>query len=971
MAVKSVKRSQGRSAVAAAAYRAGCRLECEREGRAHDYGRKRGVEAAFILAPEDAPEWVQDRERLWNAAEAAENRKNSIVAREWELALPYELDPERRRELVGDFARALVERFGVAADVAIHAPHPAGDQRNHHAHVLTTTRSLGAEGLGAKTRALDVASTARGEVTAVRALWCGLQNAALELAERERGLEAGALDRVDPRTLAAQREEALARGDALRAEALDRAPEVKLGPVVSGVERRAAREAEQEGREYEPVTERGAQVHEARTARALFAEMRAGLEAARARALEFGAGIGAGALEAAQEAREAGRGAWSSGWSALRGAAARLWGREEREAERDRGRGLEAPEPAAEERGPVGASAEAEPARSEPLRLGAELRAAEAEPLAVPEPAERAELLARWRELPTSAAREAFVERRAVEWTAASAHPDPEVREGGRRPVIRDVTEAAPRLGAEPAVLLAAVVERSEAVERLAQERLERERQRAEERARERQQERESVERVRRAAEGKRRALESRAERERAQAEAREREAARAEAVEDGARLYEIGLTMADALAGLAPAADVLAPLRAAEAELGRRLGAAEERLGLERGSLADAVADRAEEMRREREAGRGWEPEIEAVVRRETRGAFVEANARAWDGALWVAEREAARTGEATPGPREGEVGRERERIVGRIEHAAIQFGKDQAALREAIEARVVVLDEGLRPERDAEVARLGAERVAEAERLERSVSLEGLAAAVRAGRELSAHEAAVVEAGLEPTLRRVVGDEELARLNLGDHRALAGALPDEGDQLAVARAHLDQRQARTGSGLSARWAGVVGRRLEAWEAGEAARAWEREREEERRREAEREAEAARSREALAGLAEGLRDWGWHQMGAEDKERLRVGLGQHLERAVGPEGVARLDQGDHTALEGVLERAEDRVRLTQVRLLDHGELFRNAELTARGRALYGDLVEAQMAEERALGRGRGRDLDLGDDFGL
>lgn len=72
--------------------------------------------------------------------------------------------------------------------------------------------------------------------------------------------------------------------------------------------------------------------------------------------------------------------------------------------------------------------------------------------------------------------------------------------------------------------------------------------------------------------------------------------------------------------------------------------------------------------------------------------------------------------------------------------------------------------------------------------------------------------------------------------------------------------------------------------------------------------------------------------------------------------------------------LEGVLERVEGRVALTLARLLDHGELFGDAGLTARGRALYDDLVEAQMAEERALGReerGRGRELDLGDDYGL
>ena len=124
--VKTVKRSAGRSATAAAAYRAAERIDCAREGRVHDYTRKGGVEEAFIVAPGDAPDWAQDRAALWNGAEAAETRKNSVTAREWEIALPAELSPGDRRELAADFAQALVERYGVAADVAIHAPHREG-----------------------------------------------------------------------------------------------------------------------------------------------------------------------------------------------------------------------------------------------------------------------------------------------------------------------------------------------------------------------------------------------------------------------------------------------------------------------------------------------------------------------------------------------------------------------------------------------------------------------------------------------------------------------------------------------------------------------------------------------------------------------------------------------------------------------------------------------------------------------------
>jgi hypothetical protein len=287
LAVKTVKRSAGRSATAAAAYRSGGVIACDREGRVHDYSRKAGVEDAFVLAPDGAPDWARDRAALWNAAEAVEVRANAVVAREWELALPAEIGAEARREIVVAFAQALVERYGVAADVAIHAPHREGDARNHHAHVLTTTRVMGADGLGKKTRVLDAAQTGGPEVTVMREIWAGLQNDALE--------RAGEAERVDHRSLGAQRETAELRGDLVAAEELDRAPEVKLGPAANAMERRAARMAEAAGRDYAPVTERGRAVHEAREARRAFAvlreELRERVEAARG---AYGAARGEG-----------------------------------------------------------------------------------------------------------------------------------------------------------------------------------------------------------------------------------------------------------------------------------------------------------------------------------------------------------------------------------------------------------------------------------------------------------------------------------------------------------------------------------------------------------------------------------------------------------------------------------------------------------------------------------------------------
>src|SRR3546814_1837176 len=95
-----------------------------------------------------SPACARGRVLLWNAAEQAEPRKTSTVAREYEIALPAELSAEARRELALRLAREISERHGVAVDVAIHAPGREGDHRNHHAHLLTTTRRIGPEGLG-------------------------------------------------------------------------------------------------------------------------------------------------------------------------------------------------------------------------------------------------------------------------------------------------------------------------------------------------------------------------------------------------------------------------------------------------------------------------------------------------------------------------------------------------------------------------------------------------------------------------------------------------------------------------------------------------------------------------------------------------------------------------------------------------------------------------------------------------------
>lgn len=209
--VQTISRSAGRSAVAAAGLSGWLPIARRTHGQVFDYARRSGIGSTFIAAPVDAPEWANDRDRLWNAAEAAETRKNSTVAREWLVALPAELDDDAREQLVRDLAAELVLRFGVVVDAAIHAPSKEGDERNHHAHLLTSTRSVGPDGFGAKTRVLDAAKTGGEEIKAMRAIWADLCNDALEAAGRS--------ERIDPRAKGIQAAEAAERAQEAESEA--------------------------------------------------------------------------------------------------------------------------------------------------------------------------------------------------------------------------------------------------------------------------------------------------------------------------------------------------------------------------------------------------------------------------------------------------------------------------------------------------------------------------------------------------------------------------------------------------------------------------------------------------------------------------------------------------------------------------------------------------------------------------------
>ena len=216
--------------VAASAYRSGESLTNEQDKREHDY-RKRAHDVEFkrVLVPTDGTLSELKRSTLWNAAEAAEKRRDARTGREFVLALPHELNQEQRAQLAEDFARELVKRYKVAADVCLHKPAKQGDERNHHAHILITTRSVsmskdGSPILGDKTalewsdrkRQEKGLSKAADEMKDLREKWAELANKALE--------RAGKTERIDPRSNEAQ--------------GIERIPEEHLGHKMTALERK-------------------------------------------------------------------------------------------------------------------------------------------------------------------------------------------------------------------------------------------------------------------------------------------------------------------------------------------------------------------------------------------------------------------------------------------------------------------------------------------------------------------------------------------------------------------------------------------------------------------------------------------------------------------------------------------------------------------------------------------------------------
>lgn len=229
-----ITRGSGRSATAAAAYRAGALICDERTGLVFDYRRRHGVLDARIQLP--GGRHVADRQQFWNGVEVHHRRRDAVLAREVVLALPTELGVDERAELAFGFAQEIANEFGVGVDCALHAPSRDGDDRNHHAHLLMTACTVDAEGVfGKKAERLDPIACRRSgaadSVSWLRPRWQDSVNAALA--------RKGSAERIDHRSF--------------KARGIERLPTVHVGKKGSAARGRVSLNARLRARNAEAL----------------------------------------------------------------------------------------------------------------------------------------------------------------------------------------------------------------------------------------------------------------------------------------------------------------------------------------------------------------------------------------------------------------------------------------------------------------------------------------------------------------------------------------------------------------------------------------------------------------------------------------------------------------------------------------------------------------------------------------------
>lgn len=148
---KPNKAGVSRTCCGSAAYRAGEKI-IGADGVKHNYTRKNGIRHSEIMLPDGAPEWMKDRQQLWQAADNAEKRKDAQLFREFEMSVPNELPDDLAVALVKSFIKPNFIDKGMAADFSLHDPKYKDGHKNKHVHIMLPTREITADGFGKKNR---------------------------------------------------------------------------------------------------------------------------------------------------------------------------------------------------------------------------------------------------------------------------------------------------------------------------------------------------------------------------------------------------------------------------------------------------------------------------------------------------------------------------------------------------------------------------------------------------------------------------------------------------------------------------------------------------------------------------------------------------------------------------------------------------------------------------------------------------
>lgn len=223
MSAQMLTRSKGHSATKAAAYRNAAKITDEKTGEVHDFTRKKGVYGSMILAPDNTPkDLIESSEKLWNAVEKSENRSNSQVAREFNIALPNELDDDQKVALAKEFCSEHLVKHGMIVEVAFHD----FDSNNGHFHAMATTRNVDPDSPTGFSKNKPREWNDKAFLEGLRESWATTANKHLKMA--------GFDEKIDHRSLADQRAELDAIENPTveqqaQAIALDRDPTIHRG----------------------------------------------------------------------------------------------------------------------------------------------------------------------------------------------------------------------------------------------------------------------------------------------------------------------------------------------------------------------------------------------------------------------------------------------------------------------------------------------------------------------------------------------------------------------------------------------------------------------------------------------------------------------------------------------------------------------------------------------------------------------